>query len=117
MTDPTVPPPPRSAARVWLRILAWIVPGVTAPALLLLVFSLSYGSSKFQWLGIAYFPFLIILALGCGAFDAILKPSLPAEGRGKFIARSMTIFFLAQLIATPAIGFTVASGCLAIMSN
>lgn len=108
-------PPPKSALRIWIRILAWIIPGVAAPAILLGWFALCYGSpSRELPVTIGAIVLLVVIVLGCGFFDAVLrrpKPTALPENHAKSIALAMLVFTLLQIVLVPAIGFTVASGC------
>jgi hypothetical protein len=113
-------PPPKSAVRVWLRILAWIIPGVAAPALLLGWFGMVYGSPRNELpVTIGAIVLLLVIVLGCGFFNAVLRRPDRASRRmnpAKATALSVVIFVLLQVLLVPAIGFTVASGCNLVLS-
>jgi len=102
-------PKPRSAARTWLRILAWITPGAVAPAWLLGWFVLSYGNQRHaEVVTIGAITLLVVIVLGCGFFNAILRPRphLDAPGaRTKSIVLSVVIFTLPQILITPILFF------------
>lgn len=114
-------PPPNSAVRVWLRVLAWIIPGVCAPAILLGWFAVSYGASHNQLLiTTGVFTLFAAILLGCGFFNAILRQPERATRRmspAKSITLSIIVFILFQILLVPAIGCTVAFGCNIVMGN
>lgn len=116
-----LPPPPNSAARTWLRILAWIIPGVSAPALLLGCFAILYGSSRNETLiTTAALALFAIIVIGCGFFNAILRQpdrTRPPMSPAKSITLSIFVFLLIQVLLVPAIGYTVAAGCVFVTSN
>lgn len=114
-------PPPKSTARNWLRILAWIIPGVSAPALLLGAFALSYGSrATADLVGVAAIGLFALITIGCGFFNAILRTPERSERQmspAKSITLSILVFLLVQVLLVPAIGWTVASGCMFVTNN
>jgi len=117
-----LPPPPKSAARTWLRILAWIIPGVSAPAILLGWFALTYPSSgpNDGLVAVGSVGLFAVIVLACGFFNAILRrpdPSALPPSQAKSVALSMLIFVLLQVLLVPAIGYTVAAGCVFVTGN
>ena len=116
-----LPPPPKSAARTWLRILAWIIPGVSAPAFMLGAFALSYGSrGSSEIILISAIGLFAATVIGCAFFNAILRQPKRSERQtspAKFIALSILIFLLLQVLLVPAIGYTVAAGCMLVTNN
>lgn len=108
-------PPPKSPLRTWMRVFAWIAPGVAAPAILLGWFALCYGhQSRELAVTIGAIILLVGLVLGCAFFNAILRRPDPATlpgSQARSIALSMLVFTLFQVILVPAIGSAVATGC------
>lgn len=63
MSDPI--PPPNSAARVWMRVLAWIIPGVAAPAVLFFAVSVTiHGSMNDDFILIGSLVLFVLLQIG-----------------------------------------------------
>ena len=114
MLDPPMPKPQTSHVRQWLRVLAWVLPGVCAPSALLTSFAFNYGGPYRPWIDIALVTSLIIIVLGCACFDALLRiplPSEPESSRPKTRIKQAFYFLLLEVVVTPIIGTATAFGC------
>lgn len=94
--------------------MAWFLPGISAPAVLLGAFVLTYGRSGGQWIGPALLGGLLVLTIGCGVFDALLR--LPPRGetddsRPRRLAKHTSLFVLAQVLVVPVLGTGTAYAC------
>lgn len=118
MPEPPEPELQTSKVRPWLRALAWLIPGISAPGVLLATFAFTYGGGYGDWI---FFPLLggfILLTLACAFFDAVL--TLPTRSnrtpsKPKAIAKAMLIFVLFQILIVPALGTATAFGCTTVM--